>query len=241
MGAPFWVWAARGTLARLWQHLGQHAKALQALQGPATDGLPAWMRAGLQWAELDVAQWREQRVPPAQVQQAVALLAGDPNRQPSNQVRAMRFDAPEAVLAQAATLAEAVRQHEQFGVLAALHVHEAHAATQLRQPQRALQAAQALVALLDDGFAPDFIYLPEAWLVAAQGLALAGDTAAAERACAAGVDWVQARALPRVPAPFIDSFLQRNPVNRLLLAQARHPRTADGSPEPGHTPWPENR
>ena len=28
---------------------------------------------------------------------------------------------------------------------------------------------------------------------------------------------VETRALPQVPAPFIDSFLQRNPVNRRLL------------------------
>jgi hypothetical protein len=29
---------------------------------------------------------------------------------------------------------------------------------------------------------------------------------------------VHQRALPKVPAPFIDSFLHRNPVNRELLA-----------------------
>jgi tetratricopeptide (TPR) repeat protein len=219
MGAPFWVWAARGTLARLWQHLGQHAKALQALQGPPSEGLPAWMLAGLQWAELEVGQWREQRIAPAQVKQALALLDGDPNRRVANQVRGLRFEEPAVVLAQAEALAHAARQHEQFGVLAALHQHTARAAAILGDAQQALQAAQALVALLDDGYAPDFTYAAEAWLVAAEALALGGDPDAAHRARAAGVAWVQTRALPRVPAPFIDSFMLRNPVNRVLLAR----------------------
>ncbi len=54
------------------------------------------------------------------------------------------------------------------------------------------------------------------------GLALraAGDELAAQRALDDAVDWVRRRALPQVPAPFIDSFLHRNPVNRELLALA---------------------
>jgi hypothetical protein len=37
---------------------------------------------------------------------------------------------------------------------------------------------------------------------------------------AQGVQWVIQHALPQVPAPFIDSFLNRNLVNRELLAAA---------------------
>jgi hypothetical protein len=220
MGTPFWVWAARGTLARLWQHLGQHARALQALQQPPAEGLPAWMHAGLQWVALEVAQWREQRVEAAPVQQALALLDGDANRRTGNRVRGLRFEAPAAVLEQAAALGALARQHEQFGVLAALQLHETRAAVAVGDGARAQQAALALTALLDDGYAPEFTYLPEAWLVAAEAFEHVGEYAAARRARATGVAWVQAQALPRVPAPFIDSFLQRNPVNRRLLAQA---------------------
>ncbi len=220
MGTPFWVWAARGTLARLWQHLGQHARALQALQDPPAEGLPAWMHAGLQWVALEVAQWREQRVEAAPVQQALALLDADPNRRNGNRVRGLRFEAPAAVLEQAAALGAQARQHEQFGVLAALQLHEARAAVALGDGARARQAADTLTALLDEGYAPEFTYLPEAWLVTAEAYEHVGQHAAARRARSAGVAWVQAQALPRVPAPFIDSFLQRNPVNRRLLAQA---------------------
>lgn len=230
MGAPFWVWAARGTLARLWQHLGQHARALQALSGPPAEGLPAWMHAGLRWTELEVAQWRAQRVEEPQVQHALALLEGDSNRRVANQVRGLRFLAPAAVLAQAPGLAEKARQCEQFGVLAALHLHEARAATSAADTARAAQAAQALAGLLDEGYAPDFAYPPEAWLAAADAATLGQQPALAARAQAAGLAWVQARALPHVPAPFLDSFLQRNPVNRLLWARAdaQAPRAAAG-------------
>jgi hypothetical protein len=226
MGPPFWVWAARGTLARLWQHLGQHARALQALKDPPAEGLPTWMHAGLQWVALEVAQWREQRIDAAPVLQALALLEGDANRRTGNRVRGLRFEAPTVVLQQAAELAAAARQHELFGVLAALHVHEARAAVALGQNARAQQAAQALTELLDEGYAPEFTYLPEAWLVAAEAFEQAGEPAAARRARSAGVAWVQAQALPQVPAPFIDSFLQRNPVNRRLLALAGRPSAA---------------
>jgi hypothetical protein len=105
-------------------------------------------------------------------------------------------------------------------VLTALHGHEARAAVALADADRARQAAGALVALLGEGYAAEFTYGPEAWLAAAEAWQLAGDDAAAQRAWAAGAAWVQGRALPQVPPPFVDSFLQRNPVNRRLLAGA---------------------
>jgi hypothetical protein len=63
---------------------GRGALLLKALQQPPAEGLPAWMHAGLQWVALEVAQWREQRVEAAPVQQALALLDGDANRRNGN-------------------------------------------------------------------------------------------------------------------------------------------------------------
>ena len=222
MGAPFWVHALRATQARLWQHLGQHARALQALQ-LADDGLPAWMQAGRLWLRLEVEQWlglplAAQRA--QQVQQALALLDADLNRRTGNAVRGLRFADPVAVLAQAAALAESALRQELFGSLAALQMHRARAATALQQHDEATVAANELVDLLRDGFVPDFVYTPEAWWVAGQALHAAGEAAAAQAALAAGRLWVQDQALPQVPAPFINSFLHRNPVNRALLATA---------------------
>lgn len=76
---------------------------------------------------------------------------------------------------------------------------------------------QAL-ALFADGYAPEFMYLPELHFVAWRILDKAGASDEAIAALKAGTDWIRGHALPQVPAPFLDSFLNRNPVNRELLA-----------------------
>jgi len=217
MAAPFWVHALRGTQARLWQHLGQHARALQALQLDDA-GLPAWMQAGRLWLRLEVEQWLGLPLAAEQAQQALALLDADSNRRTGNAVRGLRFADPVAVLGQAAALSDSALRQELFGSLAALQMHRARAATALQQHEEAAVAANELVRLLRDGYVPDFVYTPEAWWVAGQALHAAGEPAAARAALAAGRLWVQDQALPQVPAPFINSFLHRNPVNRALLA-----------------------
>jgi len=220
MEAPFWVHAVRTTQARLWQHLGQHARALQALQGLQSDsaGVPAWMQAGQLWIRLEVEQWLGLPVAAGPSQQALALLDGDANRRTGNAIRGLRFAPPSAVLQQAAALADSARSLELFGALAALQMQRARAALALQQHGEAASAAHALVGLLREGYVPDFAYTPEAWLLAAQALRAAGEAKAAHAALSAGQHWVRTQALPEVPAPFIDSFLHRNPVNRELLA-----------------------
>ena len=217
MGAPFWVHAVRATQARLWQHLGQHARALQALQGDDI-GVPAWMQAGRLWIRLEVEQWLGLPLAEGPSQQALALLDGDANRRTGNAVRALRFATPLAVLQQSEALARSARSPELFGALAALQMHRSRAALALHRHDEAAAAARELLSLLHEGYLPDFVYTPEAWLVAGQALLAASDHAAAQAALMAGQRWVRTLALPQVPAPFIDSFLHRNPVNRELLA-----------------------
>ena len=48
-----------------------------------------------------------------------------------------------------------------------------------------------------------------------------GDGDQALMALAHGAQWVRRVALPNVPEEFRDSFMQRNPTNRALLAAAR--------------------
>ena len=225
MGAPFWVQAVRTTQARLWQHLGQHARALQALQGlqGGRAGIPAWMQAGQLWIGLEVEQWLGLPLAEGPSQQALALLDGDANRRTGNAVRGLRFAPPTAVLEQAAALADSARSLELFGTLAAVRMQRARAAMALQQHGEAATAAHALVGLLKAGYVPDFAYTPEAWLTAGQALRAAGEPGPAWAALSAGQDWVRAQALPEVPAPFIDSFLHRNPVNQALLALAAPP------------------
>jgi DNA-binding SARP family transcriptional activator len=219
MGAAFWVHAVRATQSRLWQHLGQHARALQALQLDDA-GVPAWMQAGRLWLRLEVDQWLGLPLAQAPCDKALALLDGDTHRRTGNAVRGLRFATPQAVLDQARSLADGARQQELFGSLGALQMHRARAALAMGQVDVAATAARELLTLLDEGYVPDFVYTPEAWLVAGQALQRAGEAAQAQAALAAGQHWVRSVALPQVPAPFIDSFLQRNPVNRALLTGA---------------------
>lgn len=219
MDTPFWSWAARGTLARLWQHLGQHARALQLLR-EAPAALPPWMHAGLHWARLDVDQWRGEPAATELVEQARGLLRADPYRRAANEVRALRFAEPAAVLTQAPELAATARGHEMFGVLAALHLHTARAATALGRLDEAAAAATELAGLMAAGYAPDAVYLPEAGLVRTRVWRAAGDAAAAAAALDDAMVWLRQQALPHVPAPFVDSFLRRNPVNQALLTLA---------------------
>ena len=212
--------AVRATQARLWQHLGQHSRALQALQDLQDDsaGLPAWMQAGRLWMRLEVEQWLGQPPVAGLSDRALTLLNGDTNRRTGNAVRGLRFVPPAEVLEQSAASADSARSLDLFGALAALQMQHARAALALQRHAEAATAAHTLVGLLNDGYVPDFAYTPEAWLLAGQALRAAGETRPAQAALHAGQHWVRAQALPEVPAPFIDSFLHRNPVNRELLA-----------------------
>ena len=67
---------------------------------------------------------------------------------------------------------------------------------------------------------PADLYLAHAWWLAAQVFEASGDGNQALMALAQGALWVRRTALPNVPAAFRESFLQRNPTNRALLAAA---------------------
>ena len=67
---------------------------------------------------------------------------------------------------------------------------------------------------------PSDLYFGHAWWLAAQVFDASGDGDEALMAIAHGAQWVRRVALPQVPDAFRDSFTQRNPVNRALLAAA---------------------
>ena len=67
---------------------------------------------------------------------------------------------------------------------------------------------------------PADLYFGHAWWLAAQVFEASGDGDEALMALAHGAQWVRRVALPNVPEEFRDSFMQRNPINRALLAAA---------------------
>ncbi len=216
-GTAFWVQACRMVLVRLWLDLGQVARAVPLLRNEAAE-LPAWLRADSRLLQLELARALHQPASTDLLNEAWALAAQDTQRGPSLKVRTLRSWPPDQVAERAEPLAKTLSTKERHGALLALHVYVARAACVLGHISAAAAAARAAAALLEAGYAPESMYLPEAHLVAWQALTQAHAHAEAAAALRAGTDWIRSRALPEVPAPFLDSFLNRNTVNRELLA-----------------------
>lgn len=219
MGPVFWVRAAQTAQAAMWLHLGQVARAQQLLR-PDDVQTPAWMRAGRTLLRMEIAAGTDQPLPHAQVKEALALVAADPHRITGMATRALRAATAQEVLDQVPALAEMSDRQERYGGLLAVRIHEARAASALDRHRQAAAAARKALALFADGYAPEFMYLPELHLVAWRALDKAGASDEAAAALRAGTDWIRGHALPHVPAPFLDSFLNRNLINRELLAAA---------------------
>lgn len=118
-----------------------------------------------------------------------------------------------------ASLAVWAGARERFGVALAGHVRAAACGLQLGAPSRALPHAEAALRLSRE-HQPDTFYLAEMWLVAARVYESCGRHEEARVALADGRTWVMERHARHVPEPFRPSFLQRNPVNRDLIALA---------------------
>lgn len=215
----FWACAARTVLARLWLDLAQTARAVPLLR-EEPDHLPAWLQADRLLLRLDLAQQTGQLQPAGQLERVLDLAAQDDVRGPLLRVRALRHQAPDVVLDVLPGLQQALRAWERLGGLMGLHLHQVRAALALGRRELAGQAAGAIVALFDEGIAPDGVHRAEAWWVAFQGLRAAGHELAAASALRRGEQWLREVALPQVPAPFLDSFLHRQAINRDLLAAA---------------------
>ncbi|MGZ9031041.1 MAG: ATP-binding protein, partial [Burkholderiaceae bacterium] len=233
MGTVFWVRAAQTTQAAMWLHLGQVGRAQQLLR-PDDAETPPWMRASRALLRMEIAAASDQPLPLAQMNEALALVDSDRHRIAGMATRALRAASPQEVLERAPALAETSANQERYGGLLAVRIHEARAASALDRHERACTSARDALALFADGYAPEFMYLPELHLVAWRVLDKAGASDEAAAALKAGTDWIRGDALPQVPAPFLDSFLNRNPVNRELLRGSpfRHPSLPGSSELP---------
>jgi tetratricopeptide (TPR) repeat protein len=105
------------------------------------------------------------------------------------------------------------------GVALKARLRRAQAQARSGDTASAARTAREAVAQIDQVLPAD-LYLGEAWWIAAQVFEAHGDGDEALLALARGAQWVRRVALPQVPEPFRDSFLQRNPHNRALLAAA---------------------
>ncbi len=210
-----------GDLAFLWQQLGQPARALQALGGDEPPGpdayLPSW-----QYARARIEHWAGRDAAPL-LREGLALVSAESQilRWFVGRDLALALPPEEGAALAAQLLAEC----EQVDCEIArwpLQVALADRLAAAGRTDAAAACAHRLLRGLGRRVMPS-MHAPHAWWLVGRALQCAGDAAGAALAFGHGLRWIDG-ALPQVPAPFVDSFQQRNPwVAALLAWQARRP------------------
>ncbi|MGZ8259705.1 MAG: ATP-binding protein [Caldimonas sp.] len=213
-----WTAVAANHKAQLLIDLGQLARARQALdyETPPIDHVRA--RRATIAARLERAQGRSGS---AEIGRAVAELSAGADPHIRMHVLLEAADAGE-VAAAVQRCDEVVRLAvglEFAGVAMKARLLRARALSRAGEPQAAAAAMRALVAEMAT-LQPADLYPGHAWWLAAQVFDASGDGDQALLALAMGAQWVRRTALPNVPEAYRESFLQRNPSNRALLAAA---------------------
>ncbi len=211
-----WTGLTANHMAHVLIHLGQFARARQALQwtGAATPATHA--RREILQTRIDRALGRR---PERSLERTLEELGDrDPLIGMLGRLEITLTMEPAEGAAACADMIEEAESREQLAVGMRARV--------LRVRHRAkgvgLDAAEVddLVDRLRR-FHPADTYLAEAWWIASGAFDALARRDAADAALRDGFEWIAQRALPQVPAEFRDSFLNRNPVNRDLLAAAR--------------------
>jgi DNA-binding SARP family transcriptional activator/tetratricopeptide (TPR) repeat protein len=218
-GTRYWVFATAHRLALAYAHVGQHARAMHLLaDDPA--GLPVKMQAIWTAHRAEVARLAGgDAITP--IRAALALLGGDLD-DGNNRLVSLLASAvvpPAEGEPMATSVAAWAEARERFGMAVAAHVRAASCALAQGAVDRAEPQVDAALRLFAE-FEPDNFYRAEAWWIAAQVLRAAKLDSRAHRLLAEGSEWIHRIASEHVAPEFRDSFLRRNPVNRLLLAAA---------------------
>jgi hypothetical protein len=225
-GQKTWIAVANNHKAFLLIQLGQFARARQVLvyEAPSVDAVRA--RGALLAARVDRALGVAD---PSGVRLALEILncGGDPHvRMQALLDEAERLEPAQSV-AQCDEVLRMANALEFGGVAMRAGLLRALALHRDQHPGESAAQLRMLLPRLD-AVAPADMYLPDAWWIALQVFDACGASDEAMVALAQGTRWIHGVALPNVPEAFRDSFLQRNPTNRALLAAAAR-RTAIGA------------
>jgi len=218
-------------LVVLYQHLGQPARAVPLLAAERP-GMPrglAMIRLAHR-AELEARMGRDGLLLMREALQIIPNADDIYHRITS--LFASRLVQPDEGEALAAGLALWATTRERYGVALAGHVRAAACALAQGTPARAFPHVDAALHLAKR-YLPDSFYLAELWVVAAQTLEPLGRDDDARRAAAEGLAWMKNVHDAQVPGEFRASFLERNPVNRELLALNARMRHVDPLSPPG--------
>lgn len=215
-----WTALAANHKAQVLIELGQFARARQALEHEPAPVRSVQARTATMAARVDRALGLRHDAP--RLQGALATLG------PGDDVH-IRMQLVLEIARTTADPWEAMRhcdevmrlatQLEFAGVALKAGLCRAQAQAAAGQTQEAARAMRTLVEQMAS-VQPQDLYVGEAWWIAAQVFDANGDGDESLMALARGAQWVRRVALPQVPDAFRDSFLQRNPANRALLAAA---------------------
>ena len=216
-GNPGTIWGGltANHLAHVLIHLGQLARAGQALQWEGTQTPATEARRTLLRHRLDGLLRRRSDDP---IQSTLDRLAGrdTPMRLLLTIDSSLSLPARDAAARCLAVAGEAERM-ELLGIgMRARLVALRHG---IDAGELAAADVADFMARLDRCHPAD-TYLAEAWWVLFRAFDALGDAAAADAALRRGHAWVAERARLHVPPAFRPGFLERNPINRDLLATA---------------------
>lgn len=205
-------------LAQLYQWLGQPGRA-SGLLAPEREGLAPGLAMMRCVHQADLAHQLGRDGLPAMREALKIIDNPDDIYHRIASLFATRLVPPDEGEALATSLAAWASARERLGVALAGHVRAAACALAQAAPRRAWPHVEAALHLAGDR-QPDSFYLPELWLVAAQGHQALGREQDASMACQHGLRWMHHVADQHMPEGFRESFLHRNPINRELQALA---------------------
>ncbi len=217
---------ARLRLAHCWWHLGQWARVGSILSSHQPDA-QASVPERLAHARLTWSYALATRAAPAELEAARselrARVANVPEGSRPDLILPLRVDLAgemqdrDEALGELAAVQQAARNIGHLGTALAAHIRAADLAAD-HHPAQARTDALAALQLADEDRQNTFLLPAELWLHAARALMAAGDEKRATQVLQQGDEWVRSTARDHVPAAFRDGFLERNPVNRALLA-----------------------
>ena len=213
------VWRQLGQIwwAGLWVWLGQYARALMLLQADDERGLARVRAVG--WIERAKAERALGQPWEASLRRSQALCGETSVATLAMPLVYLPITPSADALAVAIDMGRRARDAERMGVLMHARLCEAEAAAQAGLSGQVREAAQDALHWQAQGFTADASIDPgEFQLRLWRALQMAGHTETAARVLRLGGTWLKEQAMPHVPAPFMESFLHRNPVNRELLA-----------------------
>ena len=217
--AVTWVAACENNLASTWLKLGQTARAMQALN-PVAENVPPTTRARRRIIEGRIDRALGRSALPA-LHEALALLGerGDPYQRLLAELDITQETEPQEAAAQCRRCRERAESVELLGAAMKARLYEIGALLRGGAAGAAGALAYEIRPLLADCRSED-MHWPEALWLLVRAFDAAGDEAAALELLAEAAHWIRVEALPRVPEPFRDAFLTRQPVNQAVLAAA---------------------